>query len=190
MKRLTPIYTEASGKLREQLNSLQVRRSPTKALFQRIIMPAFTFVLFLPFAFAQKGTITGRVTGNEGAIQSATVTAAKTSVLTDDKGSFSMSLNPGNHTIVITHTGYKEVMQELTIENGNTKNIEVVLIRGAELGEVVVLGSRSLVQRSNLNTVVPVDVFTSKQLEQTGQVSLTQMLNYSAPSFNASRPHN
>ncbi len=52
------------------------------------------------------------------------------------------------------------------------------------------LGSRSLVQRSNLNTAVPVDVFSAQQLAQTGQTSLTQMLNFSAPSFNASRPAN
>jgi iron complex outermembrane receptor protein len=81
-------------------------------------------------------------------------------------------------------------MQELTIANGNIKTIEVSLVPGTALDEVVVLGSRSLVQRTNLHTAVPVDVFTAKQLELTGQASLTQMLNYSAPSFNASRPHN
>ncbi len=56
-----------------------------------------------------------------------------------------------------------------------------------QLGEVVVLGSRSNAQRSNLNTPVPVDVFSNKQLLQTGQISLTQMLNVVSPSFNASR---
>jgi iron complex outermembrane recepter protein len=177
------------GKLGKEHNHNKARCFTTKKFFQRIILLAFAFVLFLPFAFAQKGRITGTVKGSEGVLQAATVTAGKTAVLTDDKGMFSISLEPGKHTLVITHSGYKEVMQELTIENGNTKTIEVSLTPGGDLGEVVVLGSRSLVQRSNLNTAVPVDVFSAKQLAQTGQVSLTQMLNFSAPSFNASRPH-
>lgn len=190
MKQITPIYAKPlRGESGEEFNPGELRSFPVRETIRRVLTLVFSFLLFLPFAFAQKGTITGRVTGSEGALQAATVKAGKTTVLTDNDGRFSMSLNPGNHTLVITHTGYKEVMQELTITNGNTKTIDVSLIPGAELDDVVILGSRSLVQRSSLNTAVPVDVFSAKQLEQTGQVSLTQMLNFSAPSFNASRPH-
>ncbi len=53
--------------------------------------------------------------------------------------------------------------------------------------EEVMLGSRSKTQRRNLTTPVPVDVFSSGKLVETGQISLTQMLNFLAPSFNASR---
>ena len=55
------------------------------------------------------------------------------------------------------------------------------------MGEVVVVGSRSATPGSNLNTPVPADVFSPKQLVQTGQMNLTQMLNFAARSFNASR---
>ena len=55
------------------------------------------------------------------------------------------------------------------------------------MGEVVIIGSRSATQRSNLTTPVPADVFSSTHLVQTGQISLTQMLNMMAPSFNSSR---
>ena len=61
------------------------------------------------------------------------------------------------------------------------------MIREEQMGEVVVLGSRSVIQRSNLNTAVPVDRISSKELKQTGQPSLIQMLNFTAPSFNISR---
>jgi iron complex outermembrane receptor protein len=61
------------------------------------------------------------------------------------------------------------------------------MLRDDPLGEVVVLGSRSFIQRSNLNTTVPVDVITSKELKQTAQFSLIQMLNFTAPSYNVSR---
>ncbi len=40
----------------------------------------------MPCAFAQKGKLTGTVRGTDGALQAATVTAEKTSVVTDNKG--------------------------------------------------------------------------------------------------------
>ena len=49
------------------------------------------------------------------------------------------------------------------------------------------LGSRSLIQRTNLSTPVPVDVFSSAQLLQDRGRSAYKMLNQIAPSFNASR---
>ena len=53
--------------------------------------------------------------------------------------------------------------------------------------DVLVLGSRSLIQRSNLKTPVPVDVIQlSKQQER--QPELTRILNNNIPSFNAA-PH-
>ena len=172
MRQITTNYAKLSaGKAGEEVHPTKVRHLPVKDFYPHSILLAFTFVLFVPFAFAQKGTITGRVTGSEGVLQAATVTAGKTSVVTDNRGRFSMSLNPGNHTLVITHVGYKKLIQDLNITNGNTQTVDVSLVTAENLDEVTVLGSRSLVQRSNLNTAVPVDVFTAKQLEQTAQAS-------------------
>jgi iron complex outermembrane receptor protein len=145
-------------------------------------------MLMSAVASAQKGTIKGKVSGSEGALEAATVTIGKNRMVTDKNGNFSVTLNPGSYTLVVTHVGQKEVRQEVTVSNGTSQTVDVTLIPAPNSGEVVVLGSRSLVQRSNLNTAVPVDVFSAQQLEQTGQVSLTQMLTFSAPSFNASRP--
>ena len=181
--------TPSNGKLGEEVHRGEKALFSAKKLFQRIIMPALAFVLFFSVATAQKYTLTGTVTGSEGPLQAATVTSGKTIVVTDNNGRFSMSLRAGNYTLIVTRAGYEQLVRELKIENGNPKNIEVKLVPAKELDEVVVLGSRSFVQRSNLKTAVPVDVFSPRQLEQTGQASLTQMLNFSAPSFNASRPH-
>jgi iron complex outermembrane receptor protein len=189
MKQLASNYAKLLAvKLGKEVKPVGLRYFLTRNFIRRIITLAFAFVLFLSVASAQKGTINGTVKGHEGVLQAATVAAGKTSVLTDNRGRFSISVDPGNHRLAITHVGYKEVLQEVTVANGNTQTVEVSLLPTGELDDVVVLGSRSLVQRSNLNTAVPVDVFTARQLEQTAQVSLTQMLNFSAPSFNASRP--
>src|SRR4051812_7500897 len=113
MERITLDNTKPlSVKFGEEVNPVDIRLFPTKELFQHIITLAFAFILFLPFAFAQKGTISGIVRGSDGVLQGATVSTGKIGVVTDTKGNFSISLNPGNYTLFITHVGYKNVVQE------------------------------------------------------------------------------
>jgi iron complex outermembrane receptor protein len=147
----------------------------------------FIFFLYLPAAFAQKGALYGTVSGFDVPLQGATVTAGTSHVLTDKNGWFSISLESGTYTLTITHSGYKKAVQEVRLTRGDTQTIHFELTPVEAMGEVVVLGSRSSTQRSNLQTPVPVDVITTQQLVQTGQVSLTHMLSFAAPSFNASR---
>ncbi len=160
----------------------------TTRIFKSTVLLTFAFVLLSTFAFAQKVTISGTVRAAEGPLPAATVAAGKATVVTDNNGRFSIPLNPGNHTLAITRVGYKKVLHEVNITNDNASTIDIRLEPSGNLDEVTVLGSRSLVQRSNLNTAVPVDVFSAQQLVQTAQASLSTMLNFSAPSFNASRP--
>ena len=99
---------------------------------------------------------------------------------------FSLPIKPGTYTIIITHAGYKKIEQSIIVEAGVTKNVEFDMIPNEQL-DGVTLHSRSKIQRSNLNTPIPVDVFSSGKLIETGQITLTQMLNFLAPSFNTSR---
>jgi len=139
------------------------------------------------YGYAQTGAINGKVQGREGALQAATVSTENTTVLTDKNGEFSLSMKPGIYMLTITNTGYKKIIREIKIEAGDTQSVDFILAPFEQMGEVVILGSRSVRQRSNLNTPVPVDIFSSNHLVQTGQTNLTQMLNFVAPSFNASR---
>lgn len=52
---------------------------------------------------------------------------------------------------------------------------------------VLVVGSRSTIARSNTETPAPVDVIETRELERTGQTDLTQMVSFTAPSFNSAR---
>lgn len=137
--------------------------------------------------YVQTGIIKGKVLVIEGVLQAATVFLGNENQLTDYQGGFVFSVRPGIYTLVITHTGYKKIEQKVEIEEGNTQVVDFTMTPTEHLGEVVVLGSRSNVQRSNLNMAVPVDALSAKQLTQTGQLSLVQMLNFIAPSFTASR---
>ena len=53
--------------------------------------------------------------------------------------------------------------------------------------DIVVTGSRSQQARSNIETPAPIDVVTTEQLTQTGQVEVAQMINFVAPSFNSAK---
>jgi iron complex outermembrane recepter protein len=152
-----------------------------------IITLVIALIIFLPFTYAQQGNLNGKVSGYEGVLEAATITIEKLTTLTDKEGHFSINLNTGHHTIVITHAGYSQAIKDVVILDGKPQTITIHLQAAEGLGEVVVLGSRSVVQRSNLSTPVPVDVFSSSRLRETGQMTVTQMLNIAAPSFNASR---
>ena len=147
----------------------------------------FTFCFYV--SFAQNSIIKGKVKDGETVLQAATVSIAHKSFLTDLAGEFSITISPGTYTLRITHVGYKKIEQSLIINAGESQFLQFNMIREEQLGEEVILGSRSVIQRSNLNTTVPVDRITSKELKQTGQPSLIQMLNFAAPSFNVSRQH-
>ena len=139
------------------------------------------------FLFAQDGIIKGRVYNDNEDLPNATVSLNNLKILTNNSGEFSFTAKPGAYTLTVTYVGYKKAEQPIRIEGGQTKTIDIVLTPNEQMGEVVVVGSRSATPRSNLNTPVPADVFSPKQLVQTGQINLTQMLNFAAPSFNASR---
>jgi len=158
-----------------------------KATFNKKLLTAILGLLQAAFLFAQDGHIKGRVTNGSENLPGATVSLGDKTMLTNIDGEFSFTVKAGSYSLIITHTGYKKIEESLSIEAGITQKVNYTLSPADQMGEVVVLGSRSVAQRSNLTSPVPIDVISSTQLIETGQVSLPQMLTYSAPSFNVSR---
>lgn len=158
-----------------------------KKYWYHTIVLISVFTLPVSFAAAQNGIVKGTVKGNENVLQPATVSLGDKIMLTDGNGEFYFSIIPGNYTLIITHAGYKKIVQPVNVNAANIQVFNFSMTPDEQMGEVVVLGSRSLIQRSNLNTPVPVDVFTSDKLVKTGQQGLIQMLNHLVPSFNANR---
>ena len=149
----------------------------------------FTLVLiaYSFYGHTQTGTLKGKVQGMEGGLEGATVSIANTTILSDKNGEFNLNLAPAIYKITISHSGYELLIREIKIETGNTLAFDFILSAVDQMGEVIVIGSRSDRRRTNLNSPVPVDVISSSQLLNTGQTNLTQMLNFAVPSFNASR---
>lgn len=158
-----------------------------KVFFFRILFTSLLSFWQIAFVSAQEGYINGSVTNGKEVLPGATVLLENEKMLTDDDGKFSFRIKAGRYTLRISHAGYQIIEQEIIITGGNTLMTDIIMVSVQELGEIIVVGSRSVIQRSNLNSPVPVDVFSSERLLQTGQISLTQMLNMVAPSFNSSR---
>ena len=151
---------------------------------------ALLYFVLLPLTTAANGPfgkVKGSVKGIDGALAGATISADSRTILSDKNGEFIFLLRPGMHSLIVSHAGYNRFVKEIKIEAQEIIIIEVVMVAVGPLEEFIVLGSRALIQRSSLTTPVPVDAFSSKLLMQTGQPGLTQMLNFSAPSLNASR---
>lgn len=159
-----------------------------KKLIPYIITCIILFILCPHVALSQTVIISGIVKDNEEILVAATVSVDNKTTITDHKGRFAIGVKRGNYLLIVTYAGYKKYEQAVSVNSGQVGFLEVNMIKDEQMGELVrIVGSRSLKQRSDLSTPVPIDVFSSNQLLQTGQTSLTQMLNFIAPSFSASR---
>jgi iron complex outermembrane receptor protein len=106
---------------------------------------------------------------------------------TDASGKFDLQLPEGRYTLRISFVGYQTTNQEITV-NGTDQTINITLQETlTALNEVVVLGSRSSTNRSNIDKPVPVDVIAIKEVKGYAQNDITQILNYNEPSFSSNR---
>ena len=148
------------------------------------------FLLAFQVSFAQTATVKGNVkdaNGNPLSGASVTIEGQKGGTLSDANGNYTLKVQPGAITLVITYVGQSPKFFNLNVAAGETVIQNADLTEVSDLSGVVVLGSRSRVARSKLSTPVPVDVIQSRELKQFPQADLTQALTYTAPSFQSSR---
>ncbi|MBO9733011.1 MAG: TonB-dependent receptor [Chitinophaga sp.] len=148
------------------------------------------YVLFLLFLFSYTAygqSIEGRVADKNQPLVGASVkiTGQNTGAATDLGGYYKIALQPGTYKVSVSYIGYQTAVKDVTLTAGQHVTLDFLLNSTDDLNEVVVLGSRSK-PRSQLTTVVPVDVVDVKQIAQySPQVSINQILNYVAPSFSS-----
>lgn len=146
------------------------------------------FSLFVFFAAAQTGTLTGTVTdesGNALSGASLTIQGSPKGTTTDNDGTFTVKLNTGTYAVSASYVGFATSRKTVTIRNGETTSVSFSLVNSGMTNEVVVLGSRAL-PRTQLETPAPVDVIDLKKVAQEApQVYINQILTYVAPSFNS-----
>lgn len=143
----------------------------------------YLFILSFFFCWisqAQTRTISGTVMDeNSEPLGGVTVAIKDTNrgTSTDFDGTYSLEAEFGQ-TLVFTFVGYDA--REVLIDQ---EEINVTMVSGMALGEVVLVGSRTP-GRTVVESTVPIDVLDVQEMTiAVPQVNLNQMLNYVAPSF-------
>ncbi|MFL5748929.1 MAG: TonB-dependent receptor [Niastella sp.] len=129
--------------------------------------------------------ITGKITSSKGeplSGVSVVVRGKSGGTSTNANGVFTINAEAGD-VLVITNIGYKT--QEITV--GSEHELTISLEDAVAELTTVVVGSRSLRPRTNVESPVPVDVISSKDLLGTGQIEPAQQIQYTAPSFVSNR---
>jgi iron complex outermembrane receptor protein len=83
-----------------------------------------------------------------------------------------------------SYVGYRKQTIDIDLAVGDDITVNFKLQIKEDLDEVVVIGSRGI-NRSRMDSPVPVDVIDAKLIKEAPQVTLSQILNYAAPSFNS-----
>lgn len=145
------------------------------------IYSLLVFLLISVPIFAQSYEVSGTVSDNSNQPLpgvSVILKGTTTGTSTDFDGKYSLEVTNGD-VLVFSFVGFE--VKEITM-NGST-TVNVVLISGLELDEVVVTGTRNP-NRTVVDSPVPVDIIDVAELTTNGpQVNLNQILNYVAPSF-------
>src|SRR5436309_361847 len=138
---------------------------------------------------AQGGTVRGRVTDSTGAPLARVVVSIEAigaHATSDEQGSYEIRGVPaGTRSVRARLLGYVAQVARVTVSEGEPTRLDLVL-RAQPIGLApvdVVVGSRARHTASE-ELAVPVDVFTSEQIQQQGTTETSQILQQLAPSVN------
>ncbi len=142
--------------------------------------------LSIPITAAAQFQVTGTVTDEASAPLIGVNISEKGTfygTTTDVDGNYELKVTSPDAILVFSYVGFER--QEIEIDGRS--EIDVTLVEGIELGEVQVVGSRSY-NRSATDSPVAVDVIDVAELASSnGKVEINQILQYAAPSFNATK---
>jgi len=131
--------------------------------------------------------ITGRVTAQSTGqpLVGATVSVSPTGAgaFTDEQGRFQIDVPPGKYSLEVSLAGHAPQIKEVDVSD-KPADVAFTLRDDARYAEtIVIVGSRT--PRSVTKSPVPIDVITSEQIQEVGQVETNQILRTVAPSYNA-----
>jgi len=145
--------------------------------------------LFVGAALAQTGEVTGTITDQgDNPLPGAQVVVVgdeDVGAAADEDGSYTISgLEPGTYELRASFIGYTGQTVSVSIEAGETTRQNFTL-SSAPMGmeQVTVLGSRSGEMASG-ERAVPVDVYSTEELDLTGNVETGEILQALSPSVN------
>ncbi|MBP6810374.1 MAG: TonB-dependent receptor [Saprospiraceae bacterium] len=144
-------------------------------------------LLFFGTSAWAQGTVQGKVTDSNGdALIGVSIGAVGTgkSTSSDTDGKYSLPLPNGAYQINFAYTGFKPTSQSVTVSGSNVMLDVSMEPSDLTLDEVVISTGSRATQRTITDSPLPIDVFSAKDLQSTGQNSFDKALQYRVPSFN------
>ncbi len=103
--------------------------------------------------------------------------------VSDFNGGYRLRVSGNNATLVFSYVGY----ETMEVNLDGRAMVDLVMSEGINLSEIQVVGSRSY-KRSVTDSPAGIDVIDVAELASTtGKAEINQILQYSAPSFNATK---
>ena len=129
-------------------------------------------------------SLSGVVSGDGSPVVGATVMVKSTNngTSTDVDGKYQLTLEAGTYTVSFSSVGYKTKNVKVTIGDGDTRLNVDLSVEAHQLGDVVILGSRTQ-ERTVVDSPLPIDIFSFKEVTTAGQTSFDKLLQYRVPSF-------
>jgi len=150
------------------------------------------FFVFSSFAAtAQLATIKGSVKDALGlplAGASIVMENNKKGVVTNANGEYILRVSPGKYVLIISYVSMETQRKDVNVAENEILESNFSMVATGELTQIVVVGSRSTTIRTRTQSPVPVDVIQIAQVvNDVGQVELSQIMNFIAPSFQSAR---
>ena len=143
------------------------------------------YLLICVLSFSQN-KIHGTVTDENGnTLEGATlrVMGTSASMVSDANGRYMLSNEQKfPWSVSVSHASY--LGKEFDVSKQGIHNFS--LTEFVSLGGVTIVGTRGK-SRTDVNRPVPVDIFSSKDLQNTGQIELGQQLQFASPSYNSAK---
>ncbi len=154
---------------------------------KKLILIFAILLMFNGIINAQQSMISGKIMDAKDSVPmigvSIQIKGTNRGTIAGSTGEFSLSAKPED-VLIISFVGFKT--QEFKV--GSKSKFDIKLDDNEQfLNEIVVIGSRSANARTNIESPVPVDVITSKEIKATGRTDLSQILSFIAPSINSNR---
>ncbi len=141
---------------------------------------------------AAPASISGRVTdrGNSQGLGGAHVSIIGTTqgTVVRQDGSYRLTLPAGRHVLLINYVGYAPVRDTVEVTAGQSLSKDYALEKGGVMLDAAVVTGTRTSDRTVIKSPVPIDVLTPVEMQQTGHVETSQIIQMLAPSFNFPRP--
>ena len=147
--------------------------------FVRFVLVAAVLVIAPCSLAAQQGTLSGQVLSDQGApIPGATVQIVGTArgTFTNNSGTYTLTVPPGSHRIQARSLGYRSIVQEVTVGEGQTATLNFTLpTTQIELDEVVVSVTAGNVTRKEVGVDIA-SINVEEQIENAVVTDFSSLL--------------